>query len=281
VGIIDVHTHLTARGDVLDERNLRFLEMGGRKIRDDLPVKDLLEEMDAGGIEISVIQGSPAGSGIRTDYEALNRALKPHRDRLVPFGCLDPHAEEDPRDTVRRFIEDMGYKGIGEWGYFDYTDPVCDPVYEACIDLDVPILIHTGVTLPTTPLKWGRPEVLDEVVVRYPELKVIAAHCGAPWWNELSAVAIRHPNVWIDLSALAAYPRLARYQALVTMLAAGLVDRLLFGSDFPVTNPSEWARWVEARRLPWPLRKLFELPALGPDEMRAIMEENARTLLDL
>lgn len=281
MGIIDIHTHLTMRSEIGDERNIPLLEMGGRRLGEELPVKDLLADMDRGGIDKAVVLGSPPTSSIHTDYEALNRDLKPHRDRLISFGCLDPHAEKDPRAVVRRFVEEMGYKGIGEWGYFDYTDPACDPVYEACIELEVPILIHTGTTLPTTPLRWGRPELLDEVVIRYPELKVIAAHCGAPWWNELAAVAIRHPNVWIDLSALEAYPPVARYQAIVTMLAAGLADRLLFGSDYPVCSPSKWARWLETRRYPWTLRKMLELPELGQPERAAIMEGNAKLLLGL
>lgn len=281
MGIIDVHTHLAARGDVLDQRNVPFLEMGGQKLTAELPVADLLREMDRGGIEVAVVMGSPPGSGMHTDYAELTRALAPHRDRLIPFGCPDPRGAEDPGVVVRRFVEDMGFKGIGEWGYFDYTDRICDPVYEACIELDVPILIHTGVTLPASSLRWGWPVLLDEVVIRFPKLKVIAAHCGAPWWNELAAVATRHPNVWIDLSALGAYPLAARYQALVTMLAAGFADRLLFGSDFPVTSPADWARWIGSRRFPWPLRKLLDLPDLGPREREAIMSGNARRLLKL
>ncbi len=281
MGIIDVHTHLTQEAHVGDRRNVPFLEMGGFKLRRELPVRDLLDEMDRGDIEASVVLGAPAASGMHTDYDELSRALRPHRDRLIPFGCLDPHTEDDPGAVVHRFVEDLGYGGIGEWGYFDFTDPVCDPVYQACVDLNVPILIHTGTTLPATSLRWGWPVLVDEVAIRFPDLKIIAAHCGAPWWNELAAVANRQPNVWIDLSALEAYPLAARYQALVTMLAAGLTDRLLFGSDYPVTSPSDWARWVGSRRFPWPLRKILDLPPYGPRERAAILEGNARRLLRL
>jgi hypothetical protein len=281
MGIIDIHTHLTARGDIHDERNVPFLEMGGTKLEARLPVDHLLREMDRGGIEISVVLGSPANSAITTDYEALSRAIRPHRDRLIPFACLDPHTEEDPSSTVHRFIEDLGYRGIGEWGYFDYTDPICAPVYEACLALDVPILIHTGVTLPTTSLRWGWPILIDEVAIRYPALKIIAAHCGSPWCNEMVAVALRQPNVWIDISALFAFPFVARVQALVTMIAAGLGDRLLFGSDFPVASPADWARWVHSFHIPWPIGKLLELPPFGPRERAAMMEGNARRLLGL
>ena len=59
----------------------------------------------------------------------------------------------------------------------------------------------------------------------------------------------------------------------------GILYRLLFGSDFPVTSPAKWADWVSSRRLPWPLRKLLRLPDFGAQERAAIMGGNARRLL--
>lgn len=281
MGTIDVHTHLPARQDVSDPRDLPFLETAGVRLGERPPVDALLREMDAGEIELAVVLGSPPGSGIDHDNDALAATLRPHRDRLIGFGIVDPRSEADVPGAVRRCIEQLGFLGIGEFGYLNFVDPVFFPLYEACIELDIPMLIHTGTTLPSTPLAHGHPNLLDEVVVRYPELKVIAAHCGAPWFNELACVAVRHANVWIDISALGLYPEAMRYQVLITMLAAGLGGRLLFGSDFPLTRPSAWARWVRTRKVSFPVRKLLGLPAFSQADRHALMEGNARALLGL
>lgn len=47
-------------------------------------------------------------------------------------------------------------------------------VYETCIELGVPLLVHTGVPLPSMLLRHGHPFSVDEVAYRYPELSIIA-----------------------------------------------------------------------------------------------------------
>jgi predicted TIM-barrel fold metal-dependent hydrolase len=129
-------------------------------------------------------------------------------------------------------------------------------------------------------MRLGSPLLLDEVLVKHPRLTVIAAHCGAPWFMELAAVAVRHPNLWIDVSALPFYPLPVRYMAIVSMIAAGLGGRLLFGSDFPVASPADWARWLTA---PWRLSLAARLAAarFGRDDLDGLMGGNARRLIGL
>jgi hypothetical protein len=281
MGIIDVHTHLPTRKDVSDARDLPFLEGAGVRLSERPPVDELLREMDDGAIDIAVVLGPPPAAGTRQDNDALAAAIRPHRDRLIGFGMVDPRSDPDVSGSVRRCVEQLGLRGIGEFGYVNVADPVFFPLYEACIALDVPILIHTGTTLPSTPIAFGHPSLLDEVVIRYPDLKVIAAHCGVPWFVELACVAARHTNVWIDVSALPLFPEAMRYQILLTMLAAHLGGRLLFGSDFPVVRPGRWARWAGSRKLSFPLSRLLGLPAFTKTQHQAFMEGNARCLLRL
>src|SRR5690606_41794853 len=48
----------------------------------------------------------------------------------------------------------------------------------------------------------GRPALLDEVMVHFPELRVCAAPPGFPWVHELIGAAWRHANVHIGLVAI-------------------------------------------------------------------------------
>jgi predicted TIM-barrel fold metal-dependent hydrolase len=281
MGAIDIHTHLPCRREVADQRIIRFVEAFGQEVCEERPVEALLAEMDSGDIEWSVVQGSPIQAGFLRDNVGLAEALRPHRDRLIGFGTVDPFSDENAADQVRRCVEEYGFRGIGEFGCLDITDPACYPVYETCIEQNIPILIHLGAPLPTVPLKYCHPNLLDEVVIRYPELKVIAAHCAVPWFNELATVALRHPNVWIDLSALEAFPHVARMQALLTMIASGLAGRLLFGSDFPVTRPSTWVKRLRSFQTPLVLRIGAKVPKLKKEERESILSLGARQLLKL
>lgn len=232
-----------------------------------------------GGIERAVVLGSPVQAGFLPDNQGMAAALSVHPDRLIGFGAVDPFSGESAADQVRRCVEEYGFRGIGEFGCLDITDPACFPVYQTCIRLDIPVLFHLGSPMPSVPLKYCHPNLLDEVVIRYPELKVIAAHCAAPWFNELAVVAVRHPNVWIDLSALEAYPLAVRLQAVMTMISAGLAGRLLFGSDFPVTRPSSWIKWLRSFQTPLAARLAVKIPRLTKAERESMLHLGAKRLL--
>ena len=277
--VIDVHTHLARKSEIPDVRDRHMLEVAGFPVGSAHPVEQLLEEMDRGGIDKSVVLGTPHVAERPFDNAALAEAIEPYHDRLIGFGALDPRNVEDMAGGVRYCVEELGFKGIGEVVGIDIASPDCFPMYEACIELGVPILIHMGFSLPTVPLKYCHPMLLDDVVIRYPELKVIAAHCAAPWFNELAGVAFRHENVWVDVSALGMYPAPMRYQAIGTMIGSGLGGRLLFGSDFPVVRPSEWLKWVRSFKVPLPLRALLGLPAFTAADREAMFYGNAAKLL--
>ncbi len=281
MGVIDIHTHLSCRADVVDPRIMRFLEQGPVALGEEPPVAALLADMDRGGIERSVVLASPPCAGFRHDNDRHAALVSAHPDRFIGFGMVDPFHEKDIAGAVRRCVEVHGFLGIGEFGYVDITDPACFPLYEACIEHDLPLLIHLGSVIPTVAQRLGHPFQLDEVVLRYPELTVIAAHAGAPWTETLATVAFWHPKVWIDLAALGTYPKLMRIQVLATLMAAGLGDRLLFGSDFPVTLPSAWLRQLPRLELPWIARKYGEIPALSAAQWAGLREGNARRLLKL
>ena len=58
---------------------------------------------------------------------------------------------------------------------------------------------HTG---PLMPSEFGRPiPYLDDVAREFPDLKIVGGHVGFPWTNEMLALAMKYPNVYIDTSA--------------------------------------------------------------------------------
>jgi predicted TIM-barrel fold metal-dependent hydrolase len=66
----------------------------------------------------------------------------------------------------------------------------------------------------------------------FPDLKMIVAHLGHPWEEDLVALIRKCPNVYTDISAV--HYRPWRYwQAMVTAMEYGVAHKILLGSDFP------------------------------------------------
>ena len=67
---------------------------------------------------------------------------------------------------------------------------------------------------------------------------IIMAHIGHPFQLDCIAVVRKHPNVWADISGSVLRPW-GHYQAMVAAKEWGVLDKLLFGSDFPTSTPEE------------------------------------------
>ena len=131
---------------------------------------------------------------------------------------------------------DLGLVGCKLGPIYQNIDPL-DPrflrVCEALERLQLPLLIHQGTTFARAgSLLQARPILLDEIALRYPELRIVIAHMGHPWFDEAIAVVRRHPHVYADVSALVGR-RWLLYQALVAAVEYRVTHKLLFGTDFP------------------------------------------------
>lgn len=281
--VIDIHVHPVSRDLVRDPRNLRMMDQHAACLAPADALELLLRRMEAGGIAISCLLGPAADDGIALTNEMVRDAVARCPDRLIGFVGVDPAREgkEATRTVIKRAVNDWGFRGVGELGNVDLLDPRCDAVYETCIELDVPLLVHVGIPLPSMLLRRGHPFALDEVANRYPDLKIIAAHAGVPWTVETVAVAVRHPNVFLDLSALPAFDSRAVTVVLPWCRRQGLADRLLFGSDFPLVDPASYAKRLRKFRPGWFLRRLLRAPKISPEMRAALLGGNAARLLKM
>ena len=120
------------------------------------------------------------------------------------------------------------------------------PVYERCEGLGIPVSINVGVPAPRVRAAHQDPLLLDEVLVDFPQLTVVAAHMGHPWESLLINFMRKFPNLYLTNSGyLAKYivPEIVQF-----MNSSVGFDRLIFASDAPRIAP---ARAIEeARRLP-------------------------------
>jgi hypothetical protein len=249
---IDVHTHPSdacthrRQGEWLEHAE-RYFKQPQKEITLDQQA-DLYREREMLAVVLALdeetVTGRPPDSN-----DQLAAAVTRNPDVLIGFGSVDPAKGALAVREVHRCVEDLGLRGMKFMPLtqaFFLDDPFVQPVFEACADLSVPVMIHTGTTgigagAPGgmgIRLKYGRPiPHLDDLAAEIPHLTIIGAHPGWPWCEEMIAVMWHKANVFMDLSGWA--PKYLP-ESIVQNANTLLKDRVLFGSDFPVFHPDRW-----------------------------------------
>lgn len=122
------------------------------------------------------------------------------------------------------------------------------PIYDHCVAHDLPLTMHMGTTFArNAPLELGHAIHVEPVALRYPELKIILAHMGHPWYEDAIAVVRKQPNVYAEVSALHYRP----WQFWNIMISAQeylVTDKIFFGTDFPFATVEESLAGIRAQR---------------------------------
>ncbi len=191
----------------------------------------------AGGL--NGIDGSSDLPGNVNDKTAA--FVQAYPERLIGYMSLHPH---DPHtlDELERSRDDLGLRGIKLGANYQIFHPLearALAIYEQAQRYRLPILFHQGTSpVRIAPIRFAHPLLMDEVAIRYPDLKIIMAHMGHPWTVDTAVVIRKHPNVYADISGLF-YRAFGYYEAMIKATEWNVLDKLLFASDFPVTTARE------------------------------------------
>ena len=277
---LDFHVHPWTREFMMKNgpivKACKFFRLDVEKLPSS--IDQLLEEMDEANVERSVILGQDTHATRNPNFknytirneQIASIASKSH-DRLIPFAGVDPNAPAEGVKELKRAANRLGVKGLKIHSSANSVYPndpkKMYPLYEVCEEKGLPILFHTGTTgLGDCEIKYSKPEYLDEVCERFPDLKVVMAHFGWPWSDVAVALALRHPNVYLDVSGWR--PRYLP-QNVLSYLNGPLQDRFLFGTDYPMMRQKEWTGDFEAN---------LE-PKLKPGVAAKLLKGNAERLL--
>ena len=298
IELIDAHTHAFP-----DETYGRWWQesAGLRAIRAGT-LAELDESMRRGGVDRAVLLLFPRSrelferlqqeAGGEHDHEELRARVVADIRRLNRWGCQvaasDPrflafvgvnarfmHAEE-MIDEIEELAA-MGARGVKLLPaamQLYANDPSLFPVYETCAQRGLPVLSQSGSggTQPSDPGAdhFGRPGYFGEVLATFPALTLILAHLGRGYESDVRDLVRQFPRVFTDTSL-----RLGdlvdgtaeRRREIVDLVRGIGVDRVVYGSNFPLADPLEYARAVV--RLPFTAaeqRRVFSanlLEALG------------------
>ncbi len=182
-------------------------------------------------------------SGIDGDDEITAAAVARYPDKFVGFAALDPR-RPDAMDLLEHAIEDLSLKGVKFGPIYNgvsLLDPRMEKFYLFCVRNNLPLTLHMGTTYARhAPAEFGRPIYVDEVALRHPDLKIVMAHMGHPWYEDCIVVARKQPNVYCEVSALH-YRPWQYYNILICAQEYTIHDRnkIFFGTDFPYAGVEE------------------------------------------
>jgi uncharacterized protein len=144
--------------------------------------------------------------------------------------------------------------------------------------LELPIMFHQGTSpVREAPIRLSYPLVMDEIAIRYPDLKIIMAHVGHPWQVDTCVVIRKHPNVYADVSANF-YRPYSFWEQMVKATEWNVLDKLLFGTDFPVTTVQET---IDHMRNINQIVEGTRLPRVSEAKIEEIIHRDALSLLEL
>jgi predicted TIM-barrel fold metal-dependent hydrolase len=107
------------------------------------------------------------------------------------------------------------------------------PFYAKCAELGVPVVMQVGHSAERMPSALGRPILIDDIALDFPELTIVGAHTGWPWVEEMLAAAWKHRNVYVGTSAH--HPRYWDPE-LVRFANGRGRGKVIFGTDWPVMD---------------------------------------------
>lgn len=210
----------------------------------DIEIPELLEAMERAGVEKCILS-----TMAETPSAHVLKFVEAHPERFVLSASLDPrrgmHAVRALEQMVRTTPTVLARITPFMVGAIPPNDKVYYPVYQKCIELDIPIAVNAGIPGPPMPGECQNPMYLDEVCVFYPELKLVMAHGADPWWDVAIRLMIKYHNLYLQTSAFA--PKYFPPQLIQFMNTRGR-DKILFASDHPVLSFERCVK--EAEELP-------------------------------
>lgn len=196
---------------------------------------------------LAAVEYYPHRKGSNLDVAEL---VKKHPSRFIGFGSVNPNKDEEYVEEKLREIIELDLKGIKMLPTLQFFNPTenknFERICEYCEKNRKVLLYHTG----CDPGPWEIPELSEDANPKYlkPVLErykpmIILAHTGCYsavrpglWLDEALDLGKEFDNVYFDSSA--ASHILYTRKVIERIRESVGIDRLLYGSDYPVVMGS-------------------------------------------
>ncbi len=215
----------------------------GSAVTDAQPFEATLAAMNAAGVDMGVLV-----CGMKPPESARRRGEIPAEDFIQiaieqPGRFLvGPTIEKagKVRDNCRRIRELAAHDAVAMvrvtplMEQYDLNHRLYYPVYQTCEELGLAVSINIGVPGPQVRSACQHPQLLEDVLIDFPDLTVIGAHMGHPYEQLLIGYLLKWPQLYLMTSAY-----LATYmdEALVRFMGSSRGrGRVWFASDHPILD---------------------------------------------
>lgn len=278
--IVDFHTHVVPSG--IKERRADYV---GRDACFSLlyaepkaklaTAEEVIASMDEHGIDKSVILnlGWVSHELCVETNDYILEAIARYPERLIGFCVIQPLAGDKALKELERCAQN-GVKGIGEMRPdvqdFDLKDSsLMRPVIETAVKHNLIFLTHASEPVGHQYFGKGNitPEVIYPFILNFPDLKVVCAHWGGglPFYALMPEVGKALSNVYFDTAAT---PFLYKPQIFKRVADIAGIDKILFGSDYPLLSPKRIIDQLEST-------------GLSQEDKAKILGGNAQRLLSI
>ena len=270
--VIDMHMHSYTEKDFWTGKARNGLE-SSKTAKDHL--EETIKKMDKHNIKYAVICGTI--ESIESYTKADKRFIPGYQDSqetLIPVKQFEEYIQSG---KIKVFGEVMAvYKGL------KLTDSVYQPYLAICEKYGVPVAYHSGGSFPNAQnLGWpkyrialGDPFLIEDVLVKYPKLKLYLMHAGENFYENTLRMMDGYPNLYTDLGVEMWLHPMTKDFAVKFLRSAkeyGVLDRVMFGSDQMV--------WPEA--ITSSINFLNALNFLTKEEKEMIFYKNAKKFLSI
>jgi uncharacterized protein len=258
--IIDAHCHVWPdhiAATVLAGRP------AGLDARHDGTVDGLRRTMDAAGIDRAVCLGVAAAA--RTVLRTNEFIGSLDRGRFTPFGTVHPDL---PVEANLASLADNGLGGVKLHPLFQdlwLADPRVIEIAAALADAGMIVITHVGAGGQAAANDRGSPASLRALLDAVPGLRLIACHFGGYHRLDEAERSVVGSRAILETSWPPSTSGLDAWR-IRQIIARHGADRVVFGSDWPMTDPGAEIAAVRALKL-------------APEEEAAVLGGNLAALL--
>ncbi len=270
--VIDMHMHSYTEKDFWVGKARNGFE-SSRTTKEHL--EQTIQKMNQHKIEYAVICGT---------IESIDRYTKADK-RFIP-GYQDYEETLIPVRQFEEYIQSGKIKVFGEvmavYKGMTLADSLYQPYLAICEKYGVPVAYHSGGSFPNAQqsgwpkyrIAFGDPFLIEDVLVKYPKLKLYLMHAGENFYENSLRMMDGYPNLYADLGVeLWLHPLTKDYgtKFLKSAKEYGFLDRVMFGSDQMV--------WPEA--ISSSIDFLNAMDFLTKNEKEMILYKNAKKFLGI
>ena len=207
------------------------------------PADEIIESMNVCNVAMAVVLATDfglvnEGRMSNEEYHEWLLGMCSKDERLEMFIGVDPNRGASGIKMMKDFIkryEPRGIKLYPATGFYP-DDEKYSEYWKLINDHGLVVVTHAGMALPPLDEKYCHPLSMTSVAEKYPEMKIIIAHLGGKFHNELFDLMDRCDNVYTDCSALQGWlpsePEMVLSRLRVT--AGRYPKRVIFGTDSPL-----------------------------------------------